>query len=92
MSVKEVLLDGGAIESREALHTALAQALEFPAWYGGNLDALFDCLTDLSEDTVIRLSHFEQLEERLGAYAGRLLRVLEAAARENAHLTVLNEE
>jgi hypothetical protein len=26
----------------------LGQALDFPQWYGGNLDALHDCLTDLS--------------------------------------------
>jgi RNAse (barnase) inhibitor barstar len=28
--------------------TRVAVALEFPEWFGGNWDALFDCLTDLS--------------------------------------------
>jgi hypothetical protein len=27
---------------------ALARDLEFPTWFGGNLDALHDCLTDFS--------------------------------------------
>jgi RNAse (barnase) inhibitor barstar len=27
--------------------TRVAAALEFPEWFGGNWDALFDCLTDL---------------------------------------------
>ena len=35
----------------EDLHRALAEGLHFPAWYGGNLDALHDCLTDLNEPT-----------------------------------------
>ena len=46
----QAVLDGGTIGDRAALHGALAGALGFPDWYGGNLDALFDCLTDLRED------------------------------------------
>jgi RNAse (barnase) inhibitor barstar len=33
---------------KEALLARLAQALGFPDWFGGNWDALEDCLTDLS--------------------------------------------
>ncbi|TAK46513.1 MAG: barnase inhibitor [Betaproteobacteria bacterium] len=33
---------------KSALLHALAAALQFPAWFGGNWDALEDCLTDLS--------------------------------------------
>jgi RNAse (barnase) inhibitor barstar len=28
---------------------AIGRAFAFPEWYGGNLDALYDCLTDLPE-------------------------------------------
>ena len=28
------------------LHRELAKALNFPDWYGMNLDALYDCLTE----------------------------------------------
>ena len=43
------VLDVSACETAEDLHRALAEGLHFPAWYGGNLDALHDCLTDLHE-------------------------------------------
>lgn len=33
---------------KEAMLAAFATALEFPDWFGGNWDALEDCLTDLS--------------------------------------------
>ena len=39
------ILNGGSIHSREALHQALAAGLHLPEWYGGNLDALHDCLS-----------------------------------------------
>jgi RNAse (barnase) inhibitor barstar len=40
-------LDG--IAERRALVAAIGRALEFPAWFGANLDALYDSLTDLPE-------------------------------------------
>ncbi len=33
---------------KEAMLAALGRSLEFPDWFGGNWDALEDCLTDLS--------------------------------------------
>ena len=35
-------------EGRDAVLAALAEALGFPSWFGGNWDALEDCLADLS--------------------------------------------
>lgn len=81
-----VILDGKQIESREMLHEQLARELAFPAWYGGNLDALFDCLTDLREETEITLCSYPALEETLGGYAGVLVRVLREAAEENPRI------
>jgi hypothetical protein len=37
-----------APSGKEVLLAQLARALEFPQWFGGNWDALEDCLTDLS--------------------------------------------
>ncbi len=36
----------GCLEKSELL-TRIAKALEFPAWFGNNWDALADCITDL---------------------------------------------
>jgi RNAse (barnase) inhibitor barstar len=38
----------GPVTSKAAVLDAIGAALNFPAWYGRNLDALHDCLVDLS--------------------------------------------
>ena len=41
-------VDLAGARDKEALLERLATALDFPDWFGGNWDALEDCLTDLS--------------------------------------------
>lgn len=87
----ELVLDGAEIKTREDVHRCFVEALHFPEWYGANLDALYDCLTDSQEDVRILLLHREILEERLGSYAEKLQRVLVDASAENSHLKILRE-
>lgn len=84
--MKYMILDGNMIQSREHLHEILARELELPTWYGRNLDALYDCLTDRFEDTLISVVNLEQLSDELQQYCGKLLRVLRDSAEENPHL------
>lgn len=46
-------IDFASIGSRQDFHRTLAHVLSFPEWYGSNLDALYDCLTEL--DTPVHL-------------------------------------
>lgn len=41
-----IMADLGPVASSEQVLKALGQALNLPDWYGANLDALFDCLSD----------------------------------------------
>lgn len=38
---------------KEMIHSYIADSLGFPEYYGKNLDALYDCLTDIDEPTAI---------------------------------------
>ena len=80
------ILDGRKIRDRKMLHDTLAGELGLPDWYGRNLDALFDCLTDVSEETYIRIEAEEELERVLGRYAGALKKALQRAAEENVQV------
>ena len=50
----------GAPSKAEALD-AVGRALDFPDYYGRNLDALWDCLTDLTRPTVLVWAGWEPL-------------------------------
>ena len=84
----EILIDCTAIRDRTAFHNALAQAMVFPEWYGKNLDALHDCLTDIGTDTILRLLHWGAVEAALGSYGKAAARVMEQADLENPHFFV----
>ena len=86
------VIDGGTIDSREALHRVLQEQLSLPAWYGKNLDALYDCLTDLHEPVELAVTNAARLRESLGGYALALLHVLLDSERENENLTVSWQE
>jgi len=62
-------LDAGNWVNAADMHSDLARGFDFPPYYGGNLDALNDCLRDVafyaygaqrdSVGTVLVLSHFD---------------------------------
>lgn len=42
------VVDGTQVRDKESALDAIASALSFPDYFGRNLDALYDCLRDLS--------------------------------------------
>ena len=44
-----VLVECSDCVDKASVLKAIGRAFAFPEWYGGNLDALYDCLTDLPE-------------------------------------------
>lgn len=84
--MKTVLLDGAQIHTRVEFHEELARQLGFPLWYGKNLDALFDCLTDIQEETWIQIQNTEKLEANLGKYWAGIQKVFCDAQKENEYI------
>ena len=80
-------LDGREMTTREALHGHLAQQLNLPEWYGWNLDALYDALTEMG-DRVIVLHHVSGMLDGLGEYAWMTLSTMIDAAKANPALEI----
>ena len=84
---REYILDCEEMTDRERAHEYIAEVLEFPDYYGKNLDALFDCLTEMGESSILFIN-LDALE-MLGDYSGALLAVFEEAEQANEDLTLI---
>jgi len=50
-----IVVDCDRARSRSAVLRAIAKAVDFPEFFGGNLDALYDCLCDTVQDQKVGL-------------------------------------
>lgn len=73
--MKIVILDGERIPDAAAMHAVFARDLDLPAWYGANLDALHDVLTETTEEIGVITVHSAQLARNLGRRWHPLLRL-----------------
>ena len=87
--MRKIVLEGKYLLDKGTSHEYLKKTLNFPEYYGKNLDALYDCLTDLGE-TVIEIKMPEgQIPDDETAYFKKILRVFQMAAKENENLSVI---
>ena len=63
--MKNVSLDAKKMVEKEKMHDYLAKKFDLPEHYGRNLDALFDCLCEINEPTLIKLKNENALEAGL---------------------------
>jgi len=83
-----VVLDGKKVTDKMMLHHYLKEQCKFPEYYGNNLDALYDVLTDREEPLEIRVEHAEELKERLCGYGEAFIETLEDAASSCSNVKV----
>lgn len=79
-----VYLNGERLKDRTEAIEALELALSLPEWWGRNLDALHDCLTDLGRPVRLELCGRAALEAT--PFGRGLLRVLRDSAAETPWL------
>lgn len=78
------VVDGSSVTTKAAALDAFAAAMSFPSWFGRNLDALYDCLTDLSwlpaGEQLLIWSHVDRLRDADPEAYRNIRAVLAAAA------------
>ena len=82
--MEEIILDCTQIKTKEDLHRIFRETLCFPEYYGNNLDALYDCLAEITGK--VRLLDWETAENSLGDYGAKAKKAIAAAALRNEKL------
>ncbi len=78
-----IILNGANLTTKEQMHAYLAKMLHLPAYYGNNLDALYDCLTETVEETELILLNWDTFD-----HTKRAARVMCDGAEENENLHI----
>ena len=87
--MREIYLEGRCMTDRAAAHAEIKEKLSLPEYYGANLDALWDCLTEISQETVITVRHPGAMLSALREYGCRLLMTFFEAERNNYALHII---
>lgn len=78
--MKIVILDAKKMLEKEKMHEYFAKKFDLPEYYGRNLDALFDCLCEINEPTLIKLKNEDDLQ---GDTKESLIRLFHDVCNEN---------
>lgn len=79
----KIVLDARCMDTKETAHVYLQEQLGFPEYYGKNLDALYECMCELSDMELIVLHRCEAQN-----YYLRVEHVLRKAEEENSELEI----
>ena len=75
-------VDLSGVHDRVSLHRRLEQVLMLPSWYGCNLDALYDALTEVPDPVHVIFTAWEKLQEEEPVYFNRFRAVLSDVEKE----------
>lgn len=81
-----IIIDGNNMKTKTEAHKYLKKILQLPDYYGNNLDALYDCLTEMDEMTVC----FRNI--CYGTYGKKVWKVFRQAEKENSCIQIYTEE
>ena len=85
---KVFYIDLQDVTSKEELHKAITLAMDLPEYYGNNLDALHDELTEAGEGCNIIFYNTCKAKELLGKYYDNLVKMCNHALKEVQNMKI----
>ena len=86
--MKSVVIRGEEFDSMAAVHEYMAENLDFPSYYGKNLSALYDVLTEEDQETRIEIDFENMQDDEMIRSLERMVEVISDATAENDRLAL----
>lgn len=86
MMIKKVYLETNRLSNKEDMSDYFEEVFSFPDYFGRNLDAAYDCLSEVEEDTNIYIDREGLIKMASDEYAYKVLRMLVDVCQSNPHL------
>lgn len=86
-----IILDGRLMTDQQRAHQHIKEQFAFPDYYGNNLDALWDLLTEVRKDLTITLIHHAELIDYLDGYGQTLLDLFKEIEETNKYIVFIIE-
>lgn len=79
----EIVIDLEGISDKEEFYSVIRDTIEIPDYFGNNLDALYDVLTEDFEEKTIVIKGIEQTADEMKDYMKKFRRLCDDVAEEN---------
>ncbi len=73
--MKEFIIDGRKMTTQDELFKHLSELMWFPNYFGNNIDALWDILTQVSDETEIHFINVDIFLDEMDTYALKVIRM-----------------
>lgn len=75
-----ITIDGLSMKKKEDFYQNIKKKLNVPEYFGNNLDALYDILTEQPDILQMKFLHYDKMQNQLGiSFCQQLLKVLQDA-------------
>ena len=91
-SEEDYTIDFTGVSDKEEFHDRVRDGIEVPDYYGNNLDALYDILTEDYTDKVIRIVGLGDMADDMRDYALKFRRLCEDICEEYEEITLIFED
>ena len=89
--MKEFTLDLAGTYSADDFYEYLGEYISIPSYFGYNLDALWDLLTDVREETAIHIVNAEEARSTLPKFIRGLERIASRLDKEEENVRIVFE-